>query len=261
MRRQFLIILSLICVLALQAQEYQLAKPLVKIEGESFFENSIVIRCEFALEGAVIRYTLDDSEPNQKSKRYKKPLTIRNSKTIKVKVFKKGFQASKTVRLDVFKMTSPLASIKLSPSPNSPYQAERGKTLNDQKAGSFNFRDGRWVGYNEGPVTIDIDLGKVVQNKKLVLSTLVSPGSWIMRPEYLSYTHSLDGKDFEQEIRIGMIGMISSETAYKRFWKLGVDGPYRYVRVTIKPLSALPDWHPGKGQPGWVFIDEIFLQQ
>jgi len=261
MRRHYLIMLLLICVFTLQAQEYQLAKPLVKIEGESFFESSTIIHCEFALKGAVIRYTLDDSEPNQKSKRYKKPLTIRKSSTIKVKVFKKGFQASKTVRLDVFKMTSPLASIKLSPSPNSPYQSEGGKTLNDQKAGSFNFRDGHWVGYNQGPVTIDIDLGKITQKEKLVLSTLVSPDSWIMRPEYLSYTHSLDGKTFEKETRIGMIGMISSETAYKRFWHLRMDGPYRYVRITVKPLSVLPNWHPGKGQPGWVFIDEIFLQQ
>lgn len=261
MRRHYLIILCLICAFPLQAQEYQLAKPLVKIEGESFFENNTVIRCEFALKGAVIRYTLDDSEPNHKSKRYKKPLNIRKSSTIKFKVFKKGFEASKMVRVDVFKMTSPLASIKLNPAPNNPYQAEGAKTLNDQKAGSFNFRDGNWVGYNQGPITIDVDLGKVVQKEKLVLSTLVSPDSWIMRPEYLSYAHSLDGKDFEPEIRIGMIGMISSETAYKRFWHLGVDGPYRYVRITIKPLSAIPSWHPGKGQPGWLFIDEIFLQR
>ncbi|OEK02306.1 hypothetical protein BFP97_12605 [Roseivirga sp. 4D4] len=259
--RRILTLIMLFSCLILNGQEYQLGMPLVKIEGESFFENSTVIRCEFALEGAVIRYTLDDSEPNRKSKRYKKPLTITQSSTVKFKAFKKGFEASKMVRVDVFKMTSPLASIKLNPTPNSPYQAEGAKTLNDQKAGSFNFRDGRWVGYNQGPVTIDIDLGKVVQKEKLVLSTLVSPDSWIMRPEYLSYSHSLDGKEFEPEIRIGMIGMISSETAYKRFWHLGVDGPYRYVRITIKPLSAIPDWHPGKGQPGWLFIDEIFLQQ
>ncbi|MFY0593446.1 FN3 associated domain-containing protein [Roseivirga sp.] len=259
--KRILMLVMLCSGFLLTGQEYQLAKPLVKVEGESFFENSAIVRCEFDLKGAVIRYTLDDSEPNQRSKRYKKPLTIKKSTTIKVKTFKNGFQASKTVRLDLFKMTAPLASIKLSPEPSGTYMAEGAKTLNDQKAGSFNFRDGRWVGYNKGPITIDIDLGKIVEKEKIVLNTLVSPDSWIMRPEYLSYTHSLDGKKFEQETRIGMIGMISSETAYKTFWRLIMDGPYRYVRITISPLSSIPDWHPGKGQPGWLFIDEIFIQQ
>jgi hypothetical protein len=26
-----------------------------------------------------------------------------------------------------------------------------------------------------------------------------------------------------------------------------------------KPIKHLPDWHPAKKQPGWVFMDEIFL--
>lgn len=259
MRRLWVLLFCFLSI-SLDAQEYQLSQPLVVIEGEQFFEKSITVRCDFRLEGAVIRYTLDDSEPTQKSKRYTKPLNLRKSTVVKVKAFKEGFLASKTVRTDVFKLKSSLASIKLSPAPKSPYQAEAGETLKDQKAGSFNFRDGRWVGYNQGPTTIDIDLGKVAKKEKLVLSTLVSPGSWIMRPERLSYTHSLDGKVFEKETRIGMIGMIPSETAYRRFWHLRMDGPYRYVRITIHPLSALPEWHPGKGQPGWVFIDEIFIQ-
>lgn len=258
--RKVLILFLFLASPSLQAQEYQLAKPIVRVEGGPFFEKSTTVSCEFRLEGAVMRYTLDDSEPTKRSKAYKKPLKISKTTTVKVKVFIDGFQASETVRLDLFKLKSRLASVKLTPNPKSPYQAEAGKTLTDQKAGSFNFRDGHWVGYNEGPVTIEVDLGKVVEKERLVLSTLVSPDSWIMRPERLSYTHSLDGIHFEKEAWISMIPMASFETAYKRFYQLGMDGPYRYVRITINPVAALPEWHPGKGQPGWVFIDEILVQ-
>jgi hypothetical protein len=24
-------------------------------------------------------------------------------------------------------------------------------------------------------------------------------------------------------------------------------------------LKKLPTWHPGKGTPGWIFVDELFL--
>jgi len=29
--------------------------------------------------------------------------------------------------------------------------------------------------------------------------------------------------------------------------------------VILKPLPKLPAWHKGKGDKGWIFADEIFL--
>ena len=37
-------------------------------------------------------------------------------------------------------------------------------------------------------------------------------------------------------------------------------GPaYKYYRFTLLNLKKLPTWHPGKGTPGWIFVDELFL--
>jgi hypothetical protein len=33
----------------------------------------------------------------------------------------------------------------------------------------------------------------------------------------------------------------------------------KYFKVVAVPVAKLPAWHPGKGDKGWVFVDEIFL--
>ena len=260
MSRVLTLFLLLTC-LGLQAQQYQLSKPLVKIDGGSFFQKSTTVRCDFRLEGAEIRYTTDGSEPDSFSPVYRKPVKIKNSSTIKVKAFKQGFEPSETVIHQLFKLRASPASVKLSPAPKAPYVAEGGNTLNNQKEGSFNFRDGQWVGYNKGPVTIDIDLGKAMKRRPIVMSTLTSPGSWIMHPESIEARFSQDGEDFTGQVWLGKIQEVKEgDSAEKKYYRIMLTGSYRYVRLTINPLKALPDWHSGKGNAGWVFIDEIFIQ-
>jgi hypothetical protein len=32
-----------------------------------------------------------------------------------------------------------------------------------------------------------------------------------------------------------------------------------YLKVVATPIARLPKWHKAKGEKGWIFIDEIFL--
>jgi hypothetical protein len=34
---------------------------------------------------------------------------------------------------------------------------------------------------------------------------------------------------------------------------------YKFYKVIMRPVSKLPKWHPGKGDKGWAFVDEIFI--
>ena len=34
---------------------------------------------------------------------------------------------------------------------------------------------------------------------------------------------------------------------------------YKFYRFTLLNLKKLPKWHPGKGTPAWIFVDELFL--
>jgi hypothetical protein len=31
------------------------------------------------------------------------------------------------------------------------------------------------------------------------------------------------------------------------------------IKLVAQPLKSVPAWHPAKGKPGWVFLDEVFL--
>jgi hypothetical protein len=33
----------------------------------------------------------------------------------------------------------------------------------------------------------------------------------------------------------------------------------KVLKIVVKPVKKLPKWHPQKGEPAWVFVDEVFL--
>lgn len=33
----------------------------------------------------------------------------------------------------------------------------------------------------------------------------------------------------------------------------------RWVRIRLGNLKRLPDWHPGAGEPAWLFVDEVLI--
>ncbi len=71
----------------------QVAAPSFNPAGGTYsLEKQVVISC--ATEGATIRYTLDESEPNGSSTIYTEPIPVSTSLSIKAKAFKEGWTSS-----------------------------------------------------------------------------------------------------------------------------------------------------------------------
>ena len=34
----------------------------------------------------------------------------------------------------------------------------------------------------------------------------------------------------------------------------------RYVKMVAKTIGTCPSWHPGAGQPAWIFCDEFIIE-
>lgn len=64
----------------------------------SFFEKEVAITCGCATTGAEIRYTMDDTEPSEKSLLYTSPIVVNKTKTIRLKAFKEEFNASPSAK-------------------------------------------------------------------------------------------------------------------------------------------------------------------
>ena len=62
----------------------------------NLFMDEITFSIVSATEGCRIYYTLDGTEPTEKSTLYEKPITLTESKTIKAKAFKEGYEPSHT---------------------------------------------------------------------------------------------------------------------------------------------------------------------
>jgi hypothetical protein len=46
-----------------------------------------------------------------------------------------------------------------------------------------------------------------------------------------------------------------------RDWVAEVEGvEARYVRVFARNYGTIPDWHPGRGEGAFIFIDEILVE-
>lgn len=64
------------------------------VPSGGWFEGSVEVRIVSGLGAAVIRYTLDGSEPSYLSQRYTSPFTLRESTTVKARLFINDFPAS-----------------------------------------------------------------------------------------------------------------------------------------------------------------------
>lgn len=150
-------------------------------------------------------------------------------------------------------------SIKLLYPPNPRYTADGPGTLVNGLIGSYDFLDGRWMGFRDEGLDATIDLGQKHDIQEIKVRFLQNQISWIFLPGELIILASDDGKEFnvvhqetidnttqDLSIRIGQPGVKTDISA-------------RFIRVQAKAIGSCPDWHPGKGEKGWLFVDEISI--
>jgi hypothetical protein len=93
-------------------------------------------------------------------------------------------------------------------------------------------------------------------------STLIDIGSYIMPATELQVWGGMDASNLqllkkirpEQPQKLGMPG-------YKQGYTLAFpEQKVKCLKLVAKPVSKLPAWHPGKGDLGWVFVDEVLVE-
>ncbi len=256
--------LILLCALgSAWAQSFQLAEP-VLLTQSPFFTDSAVIRLRFELEGAEIRYTLNGSEPTRLSPEYQGPVTIWATSMLVAKAFHPDFVASETIS-ELFIKIDPAyvpATGELAVPPSPQYPGEGSRSLFDLQKGSANYSDGRWLGFEGKNLEYTFSLPKKQTAQRLTVSSLSAAGSWIFPPRHIEVWAKTGRKGAFKKVaeenypplpyllpnREYLIALPFPKACTAREWK-----------VVVENYGALPDWHPGKGSPAWLFVDEIFL--
>jgi hypothetical protein len=127
--------------------------------------------------------------------------------------------------------------------------------------GSQTFADGNWQGFHQSDLDAVVDLGKPTRIKRIAAGFLDNTGSWIFYPTSVEFSVSVDGEHFSDVARfeIPLPGGHRASSIRELSQNLK-DVKARYVRVFAKNVGVCPDWHAGKGDKAWLFVDEIVVE-
>lgn len=148
--------------------------------------------------------------------------------------------------------------VDLKTTPHANYSGEGKGTLTNGVLGSFDFKDGQWLGFWGEDFEATLDLGAVIDVKSVKTSFLQFQSSWIFLPEMITLEVSEDGQNFEalSEVKNNLTPDYDEVAKVDEF---KVDRKVQFIRVKAKNIGVCPDWHPGEGGKAWVFIDEIIV--
>ena len=211
-------------------------------------------------ENSDIRYTLDGSVPAAGSTQYGGPVRLNKSAIFKAGIFSDD-------KLVNYSSKSFLLHAAIGKKPEYTYgfvrQYKGGGEygLVDGIRGSNNYTDGLWQGFLANDLVATIDLDKNETLSKVTVGCLQDTRSWIFMPSGVSVYGSKDGKEFsllgklENDISERATGSVRKDFTVK-FDKQEL----RFVKVVADNIGTCPEWHNGKGQAAFLFVDEIIVE-
>lgn len=228
------------------------------ISTSKTFKQPFKIEMGCADTAAKIYYTLDGSAPTVASTPYTSPITISANTTVKAVAIENGktsfaAQAVFTKIRDDIKLT--LINKYLAEYPdlgeNSLINGLRGKA---------NWRIGNWQGWQGNDLIAIVDQGSAKPVKQISLGTLQDVGSWIVFPQYVQYWVSDDGINYKLAATVNTKVDIKERNAQTQDFTSPLNLSTRYIKVIAKQYGPLPEWHESKGQPSYIFADEIVVE-
>lgn len=224
--------------------------------ASTFFDEEITVEVSYNLSNTDLFYQLG-SESVQ-------PLTngqVKLTKSGKLSVFakKEGWEDSPVTEQVFIKVVdSGVQKTVLKHDPKGSYKAKGVSTLFDLKKGSENFRDGEWLGFNGDDLVVDVELKQNREISAVFISTMDDIGSWIFPPTALEvWGRAATGKLTKLQ-ELDLTRPEGPEPKHMIIHELNFDAQQlKHIQIRAKNYGTLPEWHPGKDTPAWLFIDEI----
>lgn len=143
------------------------------------------------------------------------------------------------------------------PSPRYPGSGPAG--LVDGIRGDTDNLTRNWLGYEGRDITATVDLGKTIRVQELGLSAMQHTASGIFLPPEVKFLVSSDGETFTPVARARHQIPVKKTTAKTTLTAKIKPVKARYIRVHVKSLGTIPDWHHARGGKAWLFVDELLV--
>lgn len=230
----------------------------ISLEQESF-NAPVEVRIAQPFSITELRYTLDGSEPDAQSPVFTAPFALAESAAIKAAIFREGKRISQTAAAQA-RISPHIKSVSLLTPPSKKYPAKGALTLLDGPNGTPGAQGSHWLGYEEGDFEAIVELKKERPVNEAGIRYLSNTGAWIFPPTRIEVSFSSNGKEFTNAIEQDFPPLPGPEEPEAVAWKTEVDGQKaRFVKYRAVNTGQCPDWHMGKGEKAWLFVDEIFV--
>ena len=248
--------------LADEEDPVRLTPPLLKNKNR-IREPGEKIVLEHKLPGVSIRYTTDGSDPDSTSSTlYQAPIEVQPFNDIKTLAYKEGWLTSETGVFTLFVKGKPPVEAGLINPPHNKYPGKGAVSLIDNEKGNAgNFTSKSWLGYREKPFAAWVDFGENPPTlAQMALSYGINMGQYIMPPVLVE----IWGGDNREDMQLLERTQPPAPADYQpnAVSAINLQFPasgFRYYKVKASPVKKLPSWHSGKGDAGWVFVDELFF--
>ncbi len=231
-----------------------------KIEIRTHFDKkSQSMKCWLESEqpGTPIVYTLNGNDPTPESPVYNGPFEIKKNVYIKAGLLRDGKVMEHTERTFINHLALGKKIRYLEPC-SYRYTGGGNEALIDGLRGTVDYLQGNWQGFLGNNLDVIIDLGSIQPVKTVLITFLQSTKSWIFFPDSVTFSLSSNGKKFHSiNEQLNTESKKIGKNVIKQFSQTFPSTPARYVRVRAKNTGTCPPWHEGKGQPCWLFVDEI----
>lgn len=219
--------------------------------------NLVVLTSE--IKGMEIRYTIDGNDPVSTSKLYTEPFELTRSALVKAALFNEGKIAGSVNQreITVHKASGkPVTTIK----PYSfKYPGTGDHAMTDGLTGTNSYKSG-WQGYEGTDMEFTVDLLQPTKIRSIKLNFVKNPKDWVLFPKEVVFSTSLDGYNWKNHTATKFDASSFSEKEIKSAAINIPELDVRYIKVSATSPKVLPVWHEYKGEPCWIFADELIVE-
>lgn len=243
-------------------QQYNYAKHVKGVSAEYLpdFKEGVMKVVLMTIDNAPVYYTLDGSMPTEQSQLYADTLKINQTVQLRAVAMRDG-KPSLVLSKDLTFNKATLKPITMLQPINKRYKFKGEQTIVDGIAGGKSYGTGHWIAFYKNDMESVVDLGKPETISKAWVRLCLEIGDEVLDLRQFAIAVSEDGKNF-REVKSQSFpamsekdknGIVTHELVFEPLQA-------RYVKFIAKPEYSLPAWHWGKGDPGFIFVDEIGLE-
>ena len=233
------------------------ALPFV-VNEKNVFQDSILVQLDQVLKNQRIYYSTSGTE----WKKYLSPILITENTTLQFYAENNGNKSS--ILTQHFTKLNDNIQLQLFSNYSNQYAAGGPKALIDGRKGGTEFRTGQWQGYNAQDFEAELKFKIPGNISTISIGFLEDRNAWIFFPTSISIEISYDGENFEKQVNTTIPSTESHEFKAKTqefTININRERKIKSIRIKATNFGPCPDWHLGKGNPTWLFIDEIEIKE